>query len=668
MTRDGNRALRELARDCGIQLSYVDVQGRRRRAARETVLSVLRSRGEVERPEDAPAALGRRRAARDNRLVRPFTVAWDGHARLELRMGRRDIAAAVELGIEGQGGAVADSRVALRPVRDDGSHVLAALDFVVDAEPGCYRLHLRAGRHRGESVLVVAPRRLYGVDFDEPAWGIATAVFALRDGPDLGVGHLGHLRSLGAWLGGFGARFVATLPLLPVFLDEPFDPSPYSPVSRRHWNEALLEPTTAVETRRNPTDALIDWHRVGQAVPQYFRARVGELPDRERGALDAFLESKPDVVGYARFRAAMARDGSPRAAEAGAVVDPDTERAFAYAQWEARRQLADLDSDLAARDVALLLDLPVGTHAAGYDVWEAPANYVRGVSVGAPPDDFNPHGQNWGFPPPDYEDCAGDGYAGLRACLDHHMEHAGALRIDHIMGLRRLYCVPDGASAVEGVYVASPAEELWALVSAASHRHRCRVVGEDLGTVPRATRAAIARHGALRTWVAQFEVGSDEPGVRPPRRCVASLSTHDTPTFAAWWTGADIDVRASLGHLDDAGARRLRVERAQLRAVVTETLAPPHGPVPRDDPAETDNVFDAIVGAIGGSPAAIVLLALEELWDELDPQNVPGTSDERPNWRRRHRLGLEEFTRDPEVIARLAHLDRARHPRQGGHT
>ena len=469
---------------------------------------------------------------------------------------------------------------------------------------GVHRVEIRSDRTAASTYVVAAPTRCYRADVRERAWGVFAPTYALRGGADLGTGHFGDLAHLGAAVATFGGRYVATLPLLPTYLDEPFDPSPYAPVSRRHWNDALLDPAALQEhvaLHPTPPGTLVDWHAVGAETRGLLDQAVASLTPARAAELDRFLRAEPDVARYARFRAA--RDGD----RAGA------ERRYAYGQWQARTQVDAIANHLAQRGAGLLLDFPVGAHPEGYDVWEAPHEYVSGVSVGAPPDDYFTAGQQWGFPPPHPDAGSADGYARLRASLAHHMAPADALRVDHVMGLHRLYWVPDGFDPRDGVYVRYPADTLWALLSESSHRHRCRVIGEDLGTVPRVARRAMARHGALGCWVGEFQLSDAAPTPRPPHRTLASLSTHDTETTTAWMRAA-------------------------------------HDP----------RTLECLLGQLGASRAEIVVTALDDLWGETERQNVPGTSRDAPNWRLRHARSLDELFASSTLTAPLERLAESR--------
>ena len=282
--------------------------------------------------------------------------------------------------------------------------------------------------------------------------------------------------------------------------------------------------------------------------------------------------------------------------------------------------------------------------------------FVTGAAAGAPPDPFFNKGQNWGFPPMHPERMREQGYAYWRAVLQTQLRYAGVLRLDHVMGLHRLYFIPSGVAATDGVYVRYHEAELYAVLALESQRHRATIVGEDLGTVPAEVRRAMAAHGVRRMFVVQFEAAdhAQRPLGAVAAHAVASLNTHDMPPFRAYWETRDADLRKELGLIDDADVEAARAARRRTAAALSRMLCAHHD-------LDARAARNALLEYLARSQADIVLVNLEDLWLETEAQNVPGTSTERPNWRRRLRLTLEEMRNDPEVNAVLTAIERARH-------
>jgi 4-alpha-glucanotransferase len=385
---------------------------------------------------------------------------------------------------------------------------------------------------------------------------------------------------------------------------------------------------------------------------------------------DRWVEEHPLVVDYARFRAVAERQGSgwhewPARLRAGLVEPDDYDVRVAarhvYAQWAMDRQLTELAAEMAVVGQLLYLDLPVGAAADGFDTWIDRDDYAWGVSVGAPPDDFFAAGQNWGFPPVRPDAARARGHRHLAECLRHHMAHAGMLRLDHVMGLHRLFHVPEGGDPTDGVYVRAATEEQFAVVAIESVRAGCAVVGEDLGTVPTEVRDAMEHHRVLRSFVAEFAMPpSHSDPVLPDHRSVASVDTHDTPTFRGFVRGADIDGREAAGRLSADEAATARAQRAgacdALAGVLDARGLGPEG----GDEGRADPMLGGLLSMLGDADAPAVLVGVDDLLGEIEPQNIPGTAGARPNWVRRLPLTLEELTADAEVGTLLERLQAAR--------
>ncbi len=547
-------------------------------------------------------------------------------------------------------------------------------------DPGYHRLHVSVRGLKASTLVISSPIRAY-TDVSRPRdWGVFLPLYALHSVRSWGVGDFRDLTRLAQWVEGLGGRTVATLPLLAQFYEEGlFEPSPYSPVSRLMWNElysdvdGLKELTYGVQ-ERHPFESLgfklaiqdtshqglVDWPLVAGLKGQALRAasQMKLRPPRRQAEFESFTLSNPLVSEYARFRARTERHGPwPKWPSESPDFEPQVARYHEYAQWTAGTQLKDLTG---GTNAGLYLDLPLGVHGAGFDTWRWPRSFVPGLSAGAPPDAFYAGGQHWGFPPLHPEANRDNGYEYVTAYIRHNLHYASRLRIDHVMGLHRLFVIPEGFEARNGVYVRYPAEELYAIFCLESHRHAAEIVGEDLGTVPSYVRRAMRRHGFSGMYVLPFEIDVGAGLIRRPAPdSVAALNTHDLPTFAAWWAGEDIDQRESSGQISAPDAANERAARRQERESASRFLSG-QGLLSPIAALSTDEVRRAMVRFLGESPARLVLLNLEDLWGETEPQNVPGSSNERPNWRRRARLSLEEMEGSANVAGTLRELDQAR--------
>lgn len=615
-----------------VQLAYWEVRGRLRRASPEAVRAVAEALG-VDPAAPPPA-------------VEPVTVAWDGRLRLKLRLPAPPDRLRCAVLLEG-GGELEESELTVRRVGGREDSVVCHVALPGRLPWGCHRAVVSTGGRRLETMVLSAPRRLPGVA--PPRLGLWVPTYGLWSRTDGFCADFEALRRAASWALARGAGVLATLPLFATLLDEPCEPSPYLPASRLFWNELFVH---LLGSRGSAPTGLVDYRAAFAEKRALLEESWRQLPDRRKEEVRAWARQQPWLAQYTAFRAYLERQRRPwrawpEAARAGVRLDgadPVAPDVYAYAQWLADRQL----QAVAETGVWLYLDLPLGAHSDGFDPWQFRGLFVEGVSAGAPPDPFSALGQDWSFPPVHPQRAREDGYAYLRACLARLFRVARMVRLDHVMALHRLYWIPKGFPATEGVYVRYPADELYAAVMLEAVRAGAVVVGEDLGTVPGAVRRELKRRGLWRMYVLAFEAGS-EP-LRPPAAdTVASLGTHDTASFASWWEGLDLVELHGLGRMT---AEQMSAERGRRRAVVT-ALARQLGlrdPSPR-------TALQAALRWLAESPAGSVLVHLEDLWLETTCHNVPGTTaDQHPNWRRRLRYPAEAWDELPEVSETLQDL------------
>ena len=692
---DERRALRDVARLYGVQESYTNVHGRRIRAGVDATIAVLRAMGApVASLRDATGALRDRRAELARRVVEPVVVAWDGRlggisARVPSSRADRDLRVAVAP--EGEepttwrtvspsvAGAAAERHTPVR-VRLDERTSFGRHDVWIDA-----------GGEPARSLVLAAPRRC--PQPIERSWGMFAPLYSLRSDDDWGAGSFAELKRFRGWIEGEGGAIAATLPLFAQFLDETmFEPSPYSPASRLFWNETYLDVEAApgLDACPEARDVLED-----PAFREHVaRLRKAELTDHaaiaaaKRRVLDPLAQASfggtppdglaafaadPRAADYARFRAEVERRGTwwgdwPEAERDGALAGPaledDRARYHLFVQWLASEQLGAAAGSARAAGRGLMLDLPIGVNGAGYDVWRERRSFAPDAAAGAPPDAFWSQGQDWGAPPPHPFGAREDRYRYHDEMFRTLFRYAAVARIDHVIGLHRLYWVPRGATARDGVYVRYRADEWYALISIAANEAGAIVVGEDLGTVPGYVRPAMRSHGLLRTFVVQREA-TDAGLPEPPVSSVATLNTHDMPTWAGFWRGDDVPLRQELGLIDDQQAAKIRSGRRAMRLALPASV-PESGLSPDPDGADPRASLEAALERLAGGPAAIVMASLGDLLLEVDPQNVPGTGPERDNWRRRFPWTLDDLRHRREIASMLDRIDRGR--RDGGPT
>jgi 4-alpha-glucanotransferase len=684
-----------LARLYGVQTSYVSASGKRVSASMDSLVITLRSMG-VDATRATTALRSRIRHLRGERLS-PIVTAWNGRGSTKLRVDGKSsgvLQGVIELE---DGEAIEFSRkfadLPTTSKKGPGGEpeILTTLRLPGTLPMGYHRLRITIGRTEHEALIISAPVKSYRPDLDacDHEWGLFCPMYALRSERSLGCGDLTDLRTLANWQAGLGGRVVGTLPMLAVYLDEPFDPSPYSPVSRLFWNELFIDPTRAPEfdicpeaqKRMRSTAFKRELSSLtGTALVQYRRAmalrRSVLEPLAERffsSKQDAgydftrFQEDNPLAGPYAKFRAVMERqrvdwlDWSQRLRDGkfrGNDFDPANERFHLYVQYLFTRQLEDLTDDMRADDGLVYLDLPVGVRQDGFDVFRYPELFTSDVSVGAPPDPYFTSGQRWGFPAMLPDRMREQEYEYLIASLRNHMRHCDYLRLDHVMAFYRLFWIADGLEARDGVYVHYPDEELWAILSLESHRNRCRLVGENLGTVPPRVNKALSKHEMGPLFVGQYEIQPNAARAMRPVTpgSVASANTHDMPPFAKFLSGDDIDERVELGMFDASlQDKEHTIRERQVRAL--STFMRKRGLLRQDDAA---SMRDAVMSYLADSDADFLLVNIEDLWLESHWQNVPGTTDEYPNWRHKLRLDLEAMRDDPDIERLLRRIDELR--------
>ena len=420
-------------------------------------------------------------------------------------------------------------------------------------------------------------------------------------------------------------------------------------LAHRHGVEARLERGVDEDERlrlRATTVAREEAERGGEVA-------AGADHRERRAELEDFIRRRPKVREYAAFRARMDREGTTWPTWAPGSLNQDWTdplfKRYILCQFWADGQITALGRN--SRDWGLrglYLDLPLGVHSDSYDTWQYKEHFARGVSAGAPPDAFFTLGQDWGFPPLHPSRIRDLGHEYFREVLDFHAAASAMLRVDHVMGLFRLYWIPWGMGPKAGAYVRYPAEELLALFCLASVRNHCSLVGEDLGTVPPAVRPAMCSRGIDRLYVAQFSIHPVNPVLDlPPDNAIACVNTHDLPPFAAFWLGTDIDDRQDLGLFDHEQAASEHADRRQLRGALLGEL----GLSAKDDGDGEDStlaidpteVLGLLVERLRRSSCRGLLVNMEDLWAAVEPQNVPGTWKERPNWRRKAKISLDDL-------------------------
>ena len=692
--------LHNVARLFNIQINLYDGFGRLMQPPPEAILRVLNLLGApVERMDDLAGALRQRRQFLMQRAIDPVLVAWNGAPlRAKLRLPSPLAATEPRYRIDLEGGDSVEGQCQTDPKTKPVEHCIEGACYVarliVFPEPlplGYHRLHLQVGALAFDSYVFSSRLQTYHpASINSRLWGLFCPLYALASEKNWGAGNFSDLAKWTNFTGQMGGAFLGTLPLLSTFLDEPFNPSPYAPVSRLFWNEFYLDVTRIPELQGSPAArsmirsagfqteierlriaSFIDYRPLMALKRRVLEKLLRVLTNRaskRRTAFQHFIETHPEAQDYAAFRAKVEREGVPwelwpavhRDGKLAAGDYDETARQYhLYVQWQAEEQMRELAEKTKAAGPALYLDFPLGVNRDGYDVWRESQVFALGASGGAPPDSFFTKGQNWGFPPLHPQGLRQQGYRYYIACLRHHLQCAGMLRIDHVMGLHRLFWIPRGFGPNEAVYVHYPADEFYAILSLESHRHQAQIVGENLGTVPTYVNQALAKHRIHGMHVSQFCVTANPQKAlqEPAHDDVASLNTHDTPTFAGFWRAKDIEDRLALELLSPPEAESAQQERASIREALTAYLRSRGWLKESPEPLA---ILRAWLSQLASEDVYLLLVNLEDLWLEPFPQNVPGTWEERPNWKRKAQFSLNEISKMNSVTEILKAIDEIR--------
>lgn len=568
--------------------------------------------------------------------------------------------------------------------------------------------------HVGDSVttLAIAPPKCYGIadalDGDAARlWGLGVQLYALRRPGDGGIGDFTGLSALARSAAAHGAAALAISPVHAMFSADVNRFSPYGPSSRLFLNALHIDPAAVLgqdtfnaELAALGHDAparyaamegaeLIDWPGAAQMRLALLRRLHGRLQAAGGNSdFDAFVRQGGDALrDHARFEALHAwqlangesgywkewpeglRD--PR----GAAVEEfarhhEAEVAFhLFLQWQAARGLGGAQA--AARDagmaIGLISDLAVGADNGGSQAWSRQAEIISGLSVGAPPDVLNTRGQSWGLGAFSPHAMKAKGFGAYIEMLRAIFAHAGGARIDHVLGLNRLWLVPDGESPLHGAYLQYPVHDLLRLIALESWRNRAIVIGEDLGTVPQGYDVLLAEAGLLGIRVLLFQQHEGR-FFRPdewPSHAIATTTTHDLPPIAGWWQGRDVDWRARLDLLMPGQTERdARHDRTRERASMWQALSDAGcAGCSAQPPTDAAAVVDAAVSFIAATPAPLAMLPIEDALALPEQPNLPGTIDSHPNWRRRLPQPVDTMLDEPAVCNRLAAMNRTRSPK-----
>ena len=599
-----------------------------------------------------------------------------------------------------------------------GVHQRWELPFPQLTEWGYYRFHLSVQRKEqgwSESMFVViCPDKAYippAFHGGGRAAGIALSLYGIRSHKNWGVGDFGDLREIVRWVAeDLHGSVIGLNPLHALYNRKPYNTSPYLPMSRFYRNPIYLDIPAMEDYResRQAQDLVRRWEAQGllaelrtSETVQYEQV-IGIKLKVLRRVFDTFMKNQwvrasgqskrqrelkryiakegfllDNFATYCALDAAMrAKDQQmwtwPQWPAQYRQPDSDAVRQFQkeqhheilfhkYVQWQLERQLKEVQvyATTLGACVGLYHDLALAVDRFSADCWAYQDFFVPGLRVGAPPDAFSPHGQDWGFPPMKMEKLRESGYGLFIKEIQKNCASGGALRIDHVMRFFHLYCIPEGSPPREGAYLSQPFEDLLNIVALESHRNQVMIVGEDLGTVPQHIRDTLSKRDIFSYRLLYFEKDDQGTPKLPqdyPELAVVTVGTHDLPTLVGFWTHRDIEVRKEAGLFQEQGAearsaRERETDKQNLVALLQDVglLAQEGGDAVY--PTVTGELHYAVVGFLALTPAKLFMLSQEDLFKVRDQQNLPGTTVEYPNWSVKARYTVEQLRSEPQATA-----------------
>ncbi|GAA0554678.1 4-alpha-glucanotransferase [Rhizomicrobium palustre] len=717
---DAKEVLLKLAAEAGIEDHYWDMHGERHDTTLETIRGLLKAfHIPAETDEEALASLNAFWREPWMRLLPPVLVLQEGApALIPLRAWEEDGQKSInwQLVLEDGEPSGGVARLGDLPHDDiayfDGKRVFQHRLKLDALPPGYHRFSADGFTTR----LIVAPARCYLPEKlkTQRVWGLMLQLYSLKSKADWGVGDFADLKKLSDTVAEAGGDAIGLNPLHTLFLNTPENASPYSPASRLFRNPLYLAiPEMAdfaecepAQTRAASADyraalekslheELVDYKTVAalklpvlELLYQSFVSQHLEKNDARAQAFNAYIRDKGrDLEGLCTFQVLVEKLGTQNWLEWPQELRDRDEPAltafrseasarigfYQYLQWQSELQFAEAANHAREQGMAVGLynDLAVSVDASSADHWNNQALFATGARVGAPPDPFNEKGQDWGVVPLNPLRLRETGYDYFTALLRSNMRHAGALRIDHVMGLTRLYIVPPGGKPSDGAYVRYPLTDLLAITALESQRNKCLVIGEDLGTVPAGFRERLQESAILSSRVLYFERSHDtfkEPAEYPGLAAV-SVSTHDLATLSGFWVGDDLAAKDRLGLFKDAKeqdfATKIRAgDKEQLLAALAKHKLLPKSvdPEAASDFAWSPELTSAVHRYMASAPSALFMVQMDDFLGQVHQANLPGSITEYPNWRRRLERPLEELLAEPDLKAAMAAITKARQP------
>lgn len=678
-------ALARAATAYGIELEYVDIWNHRHPTSEKLMQAILRPLGvPTGSTEEIEQSMEARALARWSRPTGATLVVKEDADAIRVNIPAGQSGASIKLEIRWENGDVEHRWFWAPELPTEETGTAGGREFLAKRVP--LPQPLRLGYHAmkfywmtepeleafGEAKFIVCPRRTYGLD--ERVAGVALSLYGLRSARNWGCGDFTDLKAAIDVFAKAGAAFLALNPLHAIPNRQPYNTSPYLPQCSLYRNFIYLDvervgAVSGLSTLAPRIEALrasefVEYEQVARLKLDALKTLFKDFADAGgSGEFDKYVETEgallqdfavfcaldeeihardPNVWLWTDWPAGYRDPGSP-AALAFAREHPSEVLFYKFLQWHIDSQLAEAQAHAleSGMRIGLYHDLALATDRYGADLWTRRDFYVTGCRVGAPPDYFSPEGQDWAFPPPNRDAHRANGYEIFAQSIRKNARHGGALRIDHVMRFFRLYWIPDGMRASEGAYVRDYAEDLLGILALESVRGKFLVVGEDLGTVTEEVRRALGESGTLSYRVFWFEKHDDGSFRRPheyPAQAAVSTTTHDLATLAGFSSGRDIEARRAAGLIDEDAYRVQWAGRTEDIRRLNDALQEAGFP---GDP----------IGFLLSTPCALAIVNQEDLTGETEQQNLPGSTRQHPNWRRKMIIAVEDLGACAERLA-----------------
>lgn len=691
--------LEQLLQQYGIEREFIQFSGEVAHIPIANRLHILDSMGvAVDSSDQVESLLGIRQLAAAARMVPPVVNLDPGQTELEIIIAADDVEKKSSWSVESETGECQEGNFIGAELRLVHSFAIAERSYyryalpIPAMQPGYYHFQFKVGRKAGASLLVVAPHKTFQpkpLEEGKKLWGLSVQLYSISTDHNWGIGDFADLSQLVDLSAAQGADFILLNPLHALDLRYPDNPSPYSPSDRRFLNPLYIaipwcadadsaaakavygtaEFQHQLATLRST--ALVDYKGVQsvklQILAVMYQSFVTENAEKNTDRwqqYQAFIApGNRSLHVFARHQAALDLPDCSIAAEPGFHL---------YLQWLAHSQLAQCQTRAASAGmcIGLVRDLAVGSSIDGCEVITNPELFCGMARIGAPPDNFNPDGQNWGLPPMVPEQLVNRGFAHFIELLRSNMQSCGALRIDHVMSLMRLWWCPQDGTNASGAYVHYPVDLMFAILRLESQRNKCVIIGEDLGVVPPEIRSYLEQGNIYSNCVFYFEKYDNWHYRKPEHykpQALAMIANHDVPPLAAWWNGSDLQLRRKLGLIvsDERLAEEhqwRRGEKQEMLQWLAELGLLPHEWHDRSAERPFDNILlAALTSGCARAASKLLSLQLDDLAGMDMPVNIPGTSSEYTNWQRKIPMLLDHVFADPAAIEMLQGLHRERH-------